>query len=598
MRRAVILLGIILTGFGSYAQKKVKYKDLYVLLRAKNYEVASDFLVTFLIQEPDHPNANYQMGLMLEQKLKELDLLNDTEAIVTRADSSIFYFDKAKGLITEKEVKKHDDDYYELYKRRNLRTGKFEVILSDVQLDIEKRVEALNLLKGEVNVVKERFAKAISFYEKVQQTYSALKEKYIDVLTLSLAASDSTFDVLLQLGHEYDSALFNLNSYKSARKALEGDRFEDIIIIKKQLEGFSAKGLEEADFYSKKIDIYDFHVWSANQQAQIKSKRELVRNLIAFDESLDKMAEDIERDSVNLSGEVFGMVTSPVMKELKMVDYDSWLMSMYQYKIGQLNLKSLWMGWYNQVADTLDLGVQLNYAKKIRSQVEGVLKLEKGLEELDAEPFVRRYHKVVESRFTNLKGLTAYIGKQKDIVADELEEVNKLDSLLAERDKWALWGEDSLMLELSKNDSIGYATLYSDSLADRAYVIAGIYYREDTPKLFFGNVPSSRIIDTLYYAPKEIEPNLPLDSIEIVAGKNERGKYAILYLENSQATLVFATLTKGIEWVEKLKGIVTVPTISITEDNISILQEGSEPIFYNLDSSKGTATSQASSTEN
>lgn len=589
MKRAVILLGIVLTSLGAFAQKKVKYKDLYVLLRAKNYEVASGFLHSFLAEETDHPNANYQMGLMLENKLSELDLLKETEAITSRADSAILYFDKAKGLITEKDVKKHDDDYYELFKRRNLRTGKFEVILSDVQLDIEQRVEALNKLKNEVSDVKIRFSKAIDFYAKAQSQYGSIKSKYGDELTLAIGATDSTLSDLQQLGSNYDSALFNLKAYKSARKEFEGDKFEDIIINKKALEGFSDEGLTEPDFYSRKIDMYDFYTWSANQQTIIKSKREFVNNLIKFDESLEKMAEDIERDSVDLSGEIFGMVTSPVLKELKMVDYDSWLMPMYQYKIGLLNLNSVWMGWHLNMADTVNVGAQLDYAKKIRSQVEGVVKLEKGLEGLDAEAFIRRYHVFVENRFGTIDNLNAFVTRQEEIVASEVAEINRLDSILSERDKWAIWGEDSIRLFMDIGDTGRYITTYLDTLtSSRDIVVSGIL-NEQEPQFFFGLAPSSRVMDTVYVTPLEIPTPLQLDSLYTQSGKPSEDTYAFLLMDSpasEEATLIYASTEKGIEWKVKVEGLVATPLVEYSNEFISITQEGGAPIVYSLDGEK------------
>lgn len=596
MKRAVILLGILIAGFNSYAQK-VKYKDLYVLLRARNYEDGSKFLVAFLTQEPDHPNANYQMGLMLEYKLKELDLLKETKAIVQRADSAILYFNKARELIDDKDIRKHDDDYYELFKRRNLRTGKFEVILSDIQLDIEQRVEALNKLKNEVGDVKMRFEKAIASYQSSKENYDALRKGYNDELTLSLGAADSAVQTLEEMVSKYDSSLTNFKKYIILRKTFEGENYKEIKIDLKPIEGFSEDALQEPDFYSQKVNLYNFKSWSIDQQSQIKARKEYMANLIAFDESLDKMSESIRTDSVDLSSQIFGMITSPVLKELKLVDYDSWLMTLLQYKISQLNLGSVWIGWYKEVADSLDVGYQLDHTKKIENQFTGVEKLGKQLKENEMGPFMRRYNRFVKARYKDEAGLLDYIKAQSGIIDEERNKVDQLVTQILHKDKWGWWHQDSISVTINK-DSIGYATLYSDSLANRAYVIAGIYYGENTPKLFFGNVPSSRMIDTLYYAPGDIETNLKLDSLETISGKAEGGKYAILYTENTQATLVYATPTKGIEWVAKLEGIVTVPSISITEDNISILQEGREPIVYNLDGSKGTATTQAPSTEN
>lgn len=590
MRRAVILLGILLVGFGSHAQK-VKYKDLYVLLRARNYEDASGFLVSFLGEEPDHPNANYQMGLMLEYKLQELDLLKQTEAIIQRADSAVLYFNKSHSLIDDKEVKKHDDDYYELFKRRNLRSGKFEVILSDVQLDIEKRVESLNNLKKEVNGVKGRFDKATEFYHSCQQNYSDLKERYTDELTLALGATDNTLIILQNITTSYDSAIFNLKAYVSARKAFEAENYVDIVFVSNQIEDFSDTPKKEPDFYSRKIGLYNFATWSINQQSQVKSKAEFLSNLMKFDESLDKMSEDIVKDSVDLSSQIFGMITSPVLKELKLVDYDSWLMSFFQYKIGQLNLKSAWMGWYTAVADTLDVGAKLEYVKKIRSQYEGVVKLEKGLGEPDEALLTKRYHTFTDARLGGIEGVKNYITKQKGIVVEEENALNSLDSLLLERDKWAQWKQDSISVTPGKIDAYNY-TIYSDSLTNPREVAIGGIHQGDSRQFFFGKVPSSRILDTLYFAdvPKLLNSD-QAESLHVEPLKLTNGQYLLTYTlaEDSgkkNAVLLLAGVEQGIAWVKEEKELESSAKVEEVDGKISIVQDGKDPIVYNLDGTK------------
>ena len=590
MRRAVILLGILLVGFGSHAQK-VKYKDLYVLLRARNYEDASGFLVSFLGEEPDHPNANYQMGLMLEYKLQELDLLKQTEAIIQRADSAVLYFNKSHSLIDDKEVKKHDDDYYELFKRRNLRSGKFEVILSDVQLDIEKRVESLNNLKKEVNGVKGRFDKATEFYHSCQQNYSDLKERYTDELTLALGATDNTLIILQNITTSYDSAIFNLKAYVSARKAFEAENYVDIVFVSNQIEDFSDTPKKEPDFYSRKIGLYNFATWSINQQSQVKSKAEFLSNLMKFDESLDKMSEDIVKDSVDLSSQIFGMITSPVLKELKLVDYDSWLMSFFQYKIGQLNLKSAWMGWYTAVADTLDEGAKLEYVKKIRSQYEGVVKLEKGLGEPDEALLTKRYHTFTDARLGGIEGVKNYITKQKGIVVEEENALNSLDSLLLERDKWAQWKQDSISVTPGKIDAYNY-TIYSDSLTNPREVAIGGIHQGDSRQFFFGKVPSSRILDTLYFAdvPKLLNSD-QAESLHVEPLKLTNGQYLLTYTlaEDSgkkSAVLLLAGVEQGIAWVKEEKELESSAKVEEVDGKISIVQDGKDPIVYNLDGTK------------
>ena len=310
-----------------------------------------------------------------------------------------------------------------------------------------------------------------------------------------------------------------------------------------------------------------------------------------FDESLDKMSEDIVKDSVDLSSQIFGMITSPVLKELKLVDYDSWLMSFFQYKIGQLNLKSAWMGWYTAVADTLDVGAKLEYVKKIRSQYEGVVKLEKGLGEPDEALLTKRYHTFTDARLGGIEGVKNYITKQKGIVVEEENALNSLDSLLLERDKWAQWKQDSISVTPGKIDAYNY-TIYSDSLTNPREVAIGGIHQGDSRQFFFGKVPSSRILDTLYFAdvPKLLNSD-QAESLHVEPLKLTNGQYLLTYTlaEDSgkkNAVLLLAGVEQGIAWVKEEKELESSAKVEEVDGKISIVQDGKDPIVYNLDGTK------------
>jgi len=129
LRFLVILsfLNFGLSIFEVYAQK-YKYKDLYPILEAKDYGSGEPGLRKFLQDNPDHPNANLQMAFYYDEFLED-------------CENALIYYKTALGLIDEKEVSKNEK-YYLAYSRRDLRTGKYAVKFTDVQFDIEKRIES------------------------------------------------------------------------------------------------------------------------------------------------------------------------------------------------------------------------------------------------------------------------------------------------------------------------------------------------------------------------------------------------------------------------------------------------------------------------
>ena len=163
-RKALVQFYLILFLCTGLHAQKLKYKDLFPILDAKNYAEGGPKLFQYLAQlKKDEANPNLQMGLMLEHDFFKYDILDDSSKIYSSGDSAVLFLEKAKTLITEKELKKNDE-YYQAFFRRDLRTGEFGIKVSDVHLDIEKKVEAINNYVSNVKSLHRYLLKKISIF--------------------------------------------------------------------------------------------------------------------------------------------------------------------------------------------------------------------------------------------------------------------------------------------------------------------------------------------------------------------------------------------------------------------------------------------------
>src|SRR3954466_7905580 len=159
---AFLLISVFSSGFA----QKIKYKDLFVLLNAKRYEEAEPFLKKYLKDNTDNPNAYLFMGFIYQDKAAHLDILKDTRKLVSQIDSAVLFYDKAYKTITEKELSRNEE-YYQMYSRRDLRTGKFGIKLSDVQLDLDGRMKIKE--RGTMMLtLKAQFTAAENYFQKAQ----------------------------------------------------------------------------------------------------------------------------------------------------------------------------------------------------------------------------------------------------------------------------------------------------------------------------------------------------------------------------------------------------------------------------------------------
>ena len=176
MVRTAFIYGVVfaLLGMTNVYGQKVKYKDIWALLNTRQFDAAEPLLRRYLKDNDDNPNAHLYMGMIYQEKVAKEDVLKDTRRAMFLADSAVYYYDRAYKSITEKELKRNDE-YYQAYNRRDLRTGEFGVKLSDVQFDLEKRMAALRERNDKVKMTRYYFTLWDSLYRKSNTLFVSIK---------------------------------------------------------------------------------------------------------------------------------------------------------------------------------------------------------------------------------------------------------------------------------------------------------------------------------------------------------------------------------------------------------------------------------------
>src|SRR5687768_243070 len=207
----LLLSFIVSTSFG----QKIKYKDIFGLLNTKRYEEAEPFLKRYLKETDDNPNAFLYMGIIYQEKSTKDDVLKQTKRSIADMDSAIFYYDKAYKSITEKEIKRNDE-FYQAYNRRDLRTGEFGVKLSDIQFDLEKKIEGLRERIDRVKMVKHYFSLADTLYKKCNLLFQSVRGAHPGEQQFYLQADENTLKKLMALSVRFDSCVKVFENYRSS----------------------------------------------------------------------------------------------------------------------------------------------------------------------------------------------------------------------------------------------------------------------------------------------------------------------------------------------------------------------------------------------
>ncbi|MFT7282802.1 MAG: hypothetical protein ACI9DM_002538, partial [Cyclobacteriaceae bacterium] len=174
-----ITAGLIIFLLVSANGQKVKYKDIFPLLSPTQTEQGLTTLKIYLSDEKNKEVANaiFQLGLYYLDLHQKQDILSPQKELIAYGDSSILLLRLSIELIDEKELKKNDT-YYQSYYRRDLRTGEFGISLSDVHLDIEQRIESIELRNLKTQQIKELLGSMKTTSTSSISLYNQLNERY------------------------------------------------------------------------------------------------------------------------------------------------------------------------------------------------------------------------------------------------------------------------------------------------------------------------------------------------------------------------------------------------------------------------------------
>jgi len=261
--------------------QKIKYKDLFPVLNSKNYAEGGPKLRQFLSdpKNAEEANPNLQMGLMLEDQFLKYDFIEDSTRIYETSDSAILYFNKSISLIDDKELKKKDE-YYQPFFRRDLRTGEFGIKVSDVHLDIEKKIEAIQDRTETVRTINSTLRKVAAEQEVAAEGYRRLTDKYSSYNTMLLAVSQQENAIITAVKTYGANAKRDAEDIKELATKLGSTKYQtDIQLL--PIAKYGEDGLTQPDIMTGEISMWDYESWGLEAQSSIRGSIGLFKNAIS-----------------------------------------------------------------------------------------------------------------------------------------------------------------------------------------------------------------------------------------------------------------------------------------------------------------------------
>lgn len=470
----IFLFFIVSTSFG----QKVKYKDIFALLNAKQYEQAEPFLRRYIKENTDNPNAFLFMGLTFQEKSAKTDILKATPQAISQMDSAIIFYDKTLKLLTEKEVKRNDD-LYQMYNRRDLRTGEFGVRLSDIQFDLQKRIENLKERIERVKTVKSNFTLADSLYKKANNLFRGLQATYPGENEMFLRSDDKLMARLKSLAARFDSCTRAFEEYKTSLATLTKTGYNQAITLV-EIKNFKSDGITVASFYEDDVQLWDYKTYAEKTKSKIEKEIIPMReHLVSYDLEINKLRERLTNDSVSVRNDLTKLIDKILSEQLRKYDPEPLPMEVFTLKTADLGYRSALIE-SKPFRDSTDASLRLNLIKAEMKELNKLDSIATKLAAQNLDEEIENYEHFITNTYSNSVVLHSYIKALKDFATREKEKKSAELAQRTEAMNWIVDQADSIPVVLSKqtkkfkplvlvDDKFTAGLAYKDSLTAQGY---------------------------------------------------------------------------------------------------------------------------------
>ncbi|MFT6865896.1 MAG: hypothetical protein ACJA08_000722 [Cyclobacteriaceae bacterium] len=283
----------------------------------------------WLAKEPTNASIFLQMALVYKERYKLGDPLKDYAYKTGNAKLALFAFERTEQYITEKDVKKNQESYYNfgIYDDR----GKFTVPYDSVQNKIARSKAELVVYIKNAPEIYSQFTQSFSHYDKAYKIYSSILGRFPTFKELFLLFNTEVDTEFESLKSEYLLAMEHFEKYKAAIANFDIGYSQNLTI--KEINVYRLDGLEsQINFLQNKISVWDYAKWVDTTRINITTEIGSLRTSLAaenqkIDTKIKAAIPDYIRDEFTTMS-----VSKEVLFNLRKYDLNAVVEPIFLYK--------------------------------------------------------------------------------------------------------------------------------------------------------------------------------------------------------------------------------------------------------------------------
>ena len=421
MKRIFILIILAAVASNLFAQRRLKYKDIFDRIGKEPAEHSVLKLSEFQKINPEFPNTYLQIGTIQWNWLKEEDPFLNYQYVERLIYNTKLYLGLAKSKINadEKEVKKNKTYY-----------GNFNITSSIDELDqqavlnyIQKMSDKVLEYEKNVTAIINNYNSTVSKYNTCLDTYKSIVARQNNYKNLLLTATKEYKQQMKDLSQNYDSVIYYFNEFKTALGNYPIKNYNQNLKITK-IATYRLEGLTSSDFLKPEITIWDYQSW-------VKDAFKLM------DGDINTLKDGGEQEIKNLRARVVALkesqaetdsiqevtIKNKLVNLTEKYDYESLLSASIKYETDKANFQIASMRSANNINNPVSFNESLerkaNYYYDLYSQAENAKKALKVLKERISDKNISKQEQLVNS---------LYGGKAK-FSSCEKEELAKINAI-------------------------------------------------------------------------------------------------------------------------------------------------------------------------